>query len=86
MVCVGDGCRLFEGESCLPGTEDYVTTPCGMLEAVGALEGQALNQFREQSQLSEFPHTLFVNPKIFIPFPFHFWHSLLSKLNPSESI
>lgn len=34
-VCAGDGSRLLEEESCLPGTEDYGTTPCGMLEAKG---------------------------------------------------
>ncbi len=58
MVCVraGDGSRLLEEESCLPGTEDYGTTPCGMLEAVGVWEGWALNQFREQSHLSKVPH------------------------------
>lgn len=53
-VCSGDGSRrLLEEESCLPGTEDYGTTPCGMLEAVGVWEGRALNQFREQSHLSK---------------------------------
>lgn len=34
-VCAGDGSRRLEEESCLPGTEDYGTTPCGMLVAVG---------------------------------------------------
>lgn len=34
-VCAGEGTRLLVEESCLPGTEDYGTTPCGMLEAVG---------------------------------------------------
>lgn len=34
-VRAGDGSRLLVEESCLPGTEDYGTTPCGMLEAVG---------------------------------------------------
>lgn len=52
-MCAGDGSRLLEEESCLPGTEDYGTTPCGMLEVVGVWEGWALNQFREQSHLSK---------------------------------
>lgn len=36
-VCVQEmGPGFLEEESCLPGTEDYGTTPCGMLEAVGS--------------------------------------------------
>lgn len=53
-VCRRDGSGLLEeGKSCLPGTEDYGTTPCGMLKAAGVWEGWALNQFRKQSHLSK---------------------------------
>lgn len=74
-VCAQEmGPGFLEEESCLPGTEDYGTIPCGMLEAVGVWEGWALNQFREQSHLSKsltttvcLPHTLLITPEIFIP-------------------
>ena len=43
MACVQEmGPGLLEEESCLPGTEDYGTTPCGMLEAARGLGGPGL--------------------------------------------
>lgn len=79
-VLAGDGSGLLEEESFLPGTEDYQTTPCGMLEAARAWEGWALNQFRQQSHLlvslsitvssftNQHSHTLHQPPQYWLPF------------------
>lgn len=76
-VCRRDGSRLLEeGKSCLPGTEDYGTTPCGMLKAAGVWEGWALNQFRKQSHLSKsLTATVSSFLTVCLPLPFTHTHA-----------